>query len=212
MNKPKIILIGGGGHCKSCIDVIEAEGKYQIEGILDLPGKLGNEILGYKVIGNDNDIIEFAKQGFSFLLTVGHLGNPVLRKKLFNEVEKYQGNLPIIISPLAYVSKHAKIEKGTIIMHQTLVNANAKIGKNCIINNKSLIEHDATIGGNTHISTGAIVNGACKVGENGLVGSSSVIKHLIQIKENTIIGAGAVVVKDITESGVYVGSPAKKIK
>ena len=211
MNMKKIILIGGGGHCKACIDVIEAESKFQIEGILDLSEKLGSEILGYKVIGNDNDILEFAKQGFSFLLTIGHLGNPSLRIKLFEEVEKLGGELPIIISPSAIVSKYSTVQEGTIIMHNVLVNANAKIGTNCIINNKALIEHDAIIEDNTHISTGAIVNGACKVGKNGLVGSSSVIKHLIQIEENTIIGAGSVVVKDITESGVYVGSPAKKI-
>lgn len=212
MNKQKIILIGGGGHCKSCIDVIEAESKFQIEGILDLPEKFGNEILGYKVIGNDGDIIKFAKQGYNFLITIGHLGNPRLRKKLFNEVRENGGELPIIISPLAHVSKYTKIGKGTIIMHQTLINADAKIGENGIINNKSLIEHDAIIGHNTHISTGAIVNGDCKVNHNCLIGSGSVIKHSISICENTIIGAGSVVVKDITESGVYVGSPAKRNK
>ncbi len=27
--------MGGGGHCKSCIDVIEQEGKYKIAGIVD---------------------------------------------------------------------------------------------------------------------------------------------------------------------------------
>ena len=212
MNKPKIILVGGGGHCKSCIDVIEAEGKYQIEGILDLPEKLGEIILNYKVIGNDDDIPMYAEQGFSFLITVGHLGNPNLRIKLFEEVKKIGGELPIIVSPSAIVSKYSTIQEGTIIMHQAIVNADATIGENCIINNKALIEHDVVIENNTHISTGAIVNGACKVGKNALIGSSSVIRHLIHIKENIIIGAGSIVVKNITESGVYVGNPAKKIK
>ena len=208
----KLILVGGGGHCKSCIDVIEAEGKYQIEGILDLPEKLGKKILKYKIIGNDNDIPKFAKQGFSFLITVGHLGDSNLRIKLFEEIKKTGEELPIIVSPSAIVSKYSTIQEGTIVMHQAIVNADTKIGENCIINNKALIEHDVEIENNTHISTGAIVNGACKVGENVLVGSSSVIKQLIHVKENTIIGAGSVVVKDITEPGVYVGSPAKKIK
>jgi len=212
MKMKKIILIGGGGHCKACIDVIESDGKYQIEGILDLPEKLGEQILNYKVIGKDGDISKFAKQGFSFLITVGHLGNSNLRIKLFKEVKKLGGVLPVIISPSAITSKYATIQEGTIVMHQVIVNADARIGVNCIINNKALIEHDAEIGNNTHISTGAIVNGACKVGENVLVGSASVIKHLISVKANTIIGAGSVVVKDIKESGVFVGCPAKKIK
>jgi len=48
--KEKIILIGGGGHCKSCIDVVEQQGKYQIAGIVDLPEKLHQKLLGYEVI------------------------------------------------------------------------------------------------------------------------------------------------------------------
>ena len=31
----KIILIGAGGHCASCIDVIENEKKYEIIGLID---------------------------------------------------------------------------------------------------------------------------------------------------------------------------------
>ena len=211
MNKQKIILIGGGGHCKACIDVIEQENKFDIAGIIDIPEKLGERILEYEIIGNDDDIPKLAKDN-NFLITLGHLGNPKLRIKLFNLVKDNGGKFPIIISPLAYISNHSEILEGTIIMHNVLVNANAKIGTNCIINNKALIEHDAIIEDNVHISTGAIVNGDCIVDENNLIGSGSVLKHSIRIKSNTIIGAGAVITKDITESGVYVGSPAKKIK
>jgi len=212
MSKQKIILIGGGGHCKACIDVVEQENTFKITGILDLPEKFGENILGYQIIGNDNDIAKYAKQGYKFLITVGHLGNPKLRTKLFNEVKKNSGKLPVIISPLAYVSKHSKIEKGTIIMHNSIINANSKIGKNCIVNNKALIEHDCVVGDNVHISTNATINGECKIDDACFIGSSSVINHLTNVTNNTIIGAGAVVTKDITESGVYVGSPAKKIK
>ncbi len=212
MNKQKIILVGGGGHCKACIDVIETENKFEIFGVLDIPDKLNNSILKYKVVGNDNDIKKYAKQGYSFLITIGHLGNPQLRRKLFKIIKSNNGNLPIIISPLAHVSKYAKIEDGTIIMHQAIVNTGAKIDENCIINNKALIEHDTIIENNTHISTGTIINGDCKVGKNSFIGSNTVINHSINITSDTIIGAGSVVTKDITESGVYVGSPARKIK
>ena len=212
MNKQNIILVGGGGHCKACIDVIEQENKFQIYGILDLPENLGNDILGYKIIGNDDDIAKYAQEGYNFLITIGHLVNPNLRIKLFNNLKKNGDDLSIIISPNAYVSKHSTIGNGTIVMHQAIVNTNSIIGENCIINNKALIEHDCKIGVNTHISTNAVVNGTCNIGNNCFIGSSSVIKNNTNICDNTIIGAGAVVTKDITEAGVYVGSPAKKIK
>ncbi len=210
--KPEIILIGGGGHCKSVIDVIEAENKYKIAGIIDVPEKLGHEVLGYKIIGNDNDIPNFAKQYKYFFITVGHIKIPDLRIKLFNFVKKEEGEFPIIISPNAYVSKHAKVGEGTVIMHNVVVNADTKIGNNCIINNKALIEHDCFIGNNCHISTSAVVNGGLQIEDNCFIGSNSVTKQYISIASNTIIGAGAVVTKNITESGIYAGSPARKIK
>lgn len=210
--KPKIILIGGGGHCKAVIDVIETESKYKIAGIIDTPEKLGQKILGYKIIGNDGDITKFAKGGYCFHITVGHIETPALRIKLFETVKKAGGKLPIIISANAHVSIHSKIEEGTIIMHHAIINTDSKIGRNCIINNKALIEHDCKIGNNCHISTNAVINGTCLVNDNCFVGSNSVLRNDISIISNTIIGAGATVTKNISESGVYVGSPAKKIK
>lgn len=55
-----ILLIGGGGHCLSCIDVIEQEGNYQISGIVDRAEKLGQTILEYPVIGTNNGLIYLA--------------------------------------------------------------------------------------------------------------------------------------------------------
>ncbi len=208
----KLILIGGGGHCKACIDVIELENKYQIAGILDLPQRQGEKILGYKIIASDDAIPRLAKKGYSFLITIGHLGKPDLRNKIFGIVKQSGGEMPVIKSPLAHVSNHSCIKEGTIIMHQVIINADAQIGNNCIINNKALIEHDVIIGNNTHISTSAIINGACSIGQNTLIGSATVLKHVINVGDNIIIGAGSVVTKDILESGVYVGAPAKKIK
>lgn len=211
-NKPQIILIGGGGHCKAVIDVIEAENKYRIAGIIDMPEKLGQKILNYKVIGNDNDIVKFAQQYELFFITIGHIKTPELRIKLFEKVKKAGGKFPVIISPNAYVSKHTKIDEGTIIMHNVVINADTTVGKNCIINNKALIEHDCKIGNHCHISTNAVINGTCEIKNRCFLGSSTVLYNNISVISNTIIGAGATVTKNITESGVYVGTPARKIK
>jgi sugar O-acyltransferase (sialic acid O-acetyltransferase NeuD family) len=212
MSKIKLILIGGGGHCKSCIDVIESEGKYSIMGVLDLPNELGNKVLNYRVIGNDNDIDKYAEYGYSFLITLGHMGNSKRRKELFKLVNKVGGELPVIISSKAYVSKYANIGRGTIIMHNAIVNTEAIIGDNCIINSKALIEHDAMIGNDCHISTNAIINGNCKVGDDCFIGSNASLKNGIEIEKGSFIGIGSVVTKTVVEKGLYFGNPAKKIK
>lgn len=205
-----LILIGGGGHCKSLIGIAEKCG-FDILGIIDRPSEFGNKVLDYKVVGNDDEIEKFADKAV-FHITVGFIKNADLRIKLFDNVIKHNGKIATIISPNACVSKYSKIGEGTAIMNFANINADVAIGKNVIINNFANIEHDVTIGDHTHISTGAMINGDCNIGNRCFVGSQSVIANGIRICDDVIIGAGAVVVKDITQKGIYVGNPAKLIK
>lgn len=176
-----LILIGGGGHCKSCIEVIEASGEYIIKGILDLPENVGAEVLGYSIIGSNQDISSFVDLNYSFLITVGSIGDSTKRIELYNLVLSLGGRFATIIAPTAYVSKSAVIGKGSIVMHQAFVNASVVIGDDCIINSKALIEHDATIGDHCHISTGSIVNGGTVIGARTFFGSGAVSKQYISI-------------------------------
>lgn len=189
----KLVLIGGGGHCKSCIDVIEIENKFEIVGILDIKEKVGQKVLGYEIIGDDEDIEKYSKEGYFFLITLGQIKTPDLRVKIFETLKSMNAKIATVISPLAYVSKHAEIAEGTIIMHHALVNADSKIGQNCIINSKALIEHDTVIENHCHISTGAIVNGNVSISEKSFVGSNSTIVHGAKVTENSFIKAGSLV-------------------
>jgi sugar O-acyltransferase (sialic acid O-acetyltransferase NeuD family) len=190
-----IILVGGGGHCTSCIDVIEQTGLYQIMGILDLPEKLGEKVLNYRVIGTDNELERFLPDCADFLITVGQIKSSALRKKLFQKIKMAGGNLPVIICPTAYVSRYANIEEGTIVMHQALINAGTSVGKGCIINTKALIEHEVVVGSFCHISTAAIVNGQVNIGDQCFIGSNTVIANNTNVAANSIIAAGSQIFK-----------------
>lgn len=206
MKRP-LILIGGGGHCKSAIEVAESAG-YEIKGILDMPDEVGKEVLpGHKVIGTDDEIPQYVEE-CDFVITVGFIKNPALRIKLYNNVKAAGGRLATIIASTAHVSKYAELGEGTVIMHHAFVNAGAKIGDNCIINTFVNIEHDAEVGNQCHISTGTMVNGECKIGENCFIGSQSVCANCIEIASDIIVGAGSVVRKSIRVKGIYAGNPA----
>ena len=187
----EIILVGGGGHCKSVIDVIEQEAKYKIAGIIDKKELIGSNVLGYKIIGCDDDLVKLKEKFQHAVITVGHVKSNASRIKLFSLLKELNFYMPCIVSPLAYVSKHAYIDEGTVVMHHALINSDAKIGKNCIINSKALIEHDAIIEDNCHISTASVINGGVTVKENTFYGSNATSKEYIEV--SGFIKAGSVV-------------------
>ena len=188
-----IIIVGGGGHCRSCIDVIEQEGKFFIEGIIDKPNKVGEEVLGYPIIGTDNDLSQIAKKFPLFLITLGQIRSAGPRINLFEILSALKVHFPVIKSPLSYVSPHAHIGKGTIIMHGVIVNSNASIGENCIINTNSLLEHDSIVEDHCHIATGAIVNGGVSIGSGSFIGSGVVTKQYISIPPMSFVKANTTV-------------------
>ena len=194
----KIVLVGAGGHGVSSADVIETENKYKIYGFVDEKKKIS--LQKYKIIGSDKDLVKIRKTTNNALVVVGQIKNLFLREKIFKKLVRYKFNFPIIISPLAYVSKNASLGKGTIIMHKAIVNSNAKIGKNCIINTGAIIEHDVIIGDNCHISTGTIVNGGVVIKNNSFVGSGAVIKQNIKIGKACLINAKKFVNKNLKDN------------
>lgn len=198
----KLILVGGGGHCESCIDVIESTGLYSIEGIVDIKEKIGQKVLDYKIIAADDEFEELSKSYRTFLLTLGQIKSPSLRNKLFSKLKSLGVQLPSIISSTAYVSKFSNVGEGTIVMHRAFVNANARIGGNCIINTGAIIEHDVEVGENCHISTGAILNGGVKIGKDSFFGSSSVTREYITIGSNVVVSAGVRVMRDVAAGRV----------
>lgn len=201
-----LILIGGGGHCQSVIEVAESTGR-EILGILDLPEEVGKLVLGYPILGTDDQLTDYVKT-CEFVITVGFIKNPSLRIRLFNRVREAGGVLATLIAGTAYVSRHASLGAGTVVMHHAFVNAGAVVGENVIINTFCNIEHGVSIGNQCHISTGTMVNGDCKIGNNCFIGSQSVLANGISVCDDVVVGAGSLVRKSIIKPGVYSGNPA----
>lgn len=202
----ELILIGGGGHARACIDVIEMEAKFDIAGIVDSHLTSHDCVSNYPILGSDADLQKLLlKNPYSFI-AVGQIISPDIRISLFNKLKSYHAIIPVIKSPLAYLSKSAQVGEGSILMHRAVVNANARIGANCIINSSSLVEHDAEIGAHCHISTGALINGGVLIGEGCFVGSGAIIREGIQIGDRVHIGAGQVVLRNISTGTKVRGS------
>jgi sugar O-acyltransferase (sialic acid O-acetyltransferase NeuD family) len=204
MGKPSLILVGAGGHAHACIDVIEQHGHYQIAGIVGMPEQLHSRHLGYAVIAADDNLSQLSGPHPFAVITVGQIQSPGSRIRLYEMVARIGFQLPSIVAPTAYVSRHATIGAGTVVMHGAIINAAAKVGSNCIINTRALVEHDATVEDHCHISTGAILNGDARVGAGSFVGSGSVIKEGVSIGQNCVVGMGLTVRRDLADHSRFV--------
>lgn len=192
------------------IEAAESAG-LTIAAVLDVAQNVGGEVLGCKIIGTDHDIEKYAAT-HEFIITVGHIKDSSIRRKIAEKIEAVGGKLATIKASTASVSRHATIGAGTVVLHGAMVNAAATVGKNCIINTLANIEHDASIGDFCHISTGAMVNGNCTVGGDTFVGSQSVMLNGIYIPAGCVVAAGSFVRKSIGERGIYAGNPAILMK
>jgi sugar O-acyltransferase (sialic acid O-acetyltransferase NeuD family) len=191
----KLIMLGAGGHAKSCLNVIEQDKQYKIFYIFD-KNKNITSINNYEVFHNLN-IIKKSNKNLYGIVSVGQIHSAKVRIKLFKEIIKLKIIPEKIISKNSLISKFSNIGAGTIIMNNCNINANSEIGENCIINTGSIIEHDVTIESHCHVSTGVIINGGVSIGKGSFVGSGSIICHGVNIKENSFIPMGSVIKKNV---------------
>lgn len=205
MKKKKILLIGAGGHALSVIDVVERQDKYGIIGLVGLSEEVGVFKLGYPVLGNDDDLKKIFSKCERAIITIGQISSSIPRENMYSLASNIGFKFPSVASPLAYVSQHARIGLGTIIMHGAIINAGATVGNNCIINSKALIEHGCKVGSNCHVATGAILNGDVDIGSGSFIGSGSVIQQGIKIGANVVVGMGLFVRQDIPDGLHFYG-------
>lgn len=206
----KLLLLGGGGHCRSVLDTVLSLAQYDEIGIIDYTD---SSCLGVPVIGTDDDVPLLVKEGWTeACITVGSIGNCQTRKKLYRMAKQAGLNLPVITDPTAVVARGVKIEEGSYIGKLAVVNTGVLIGTCAIINTGALIEHDCEIGSFSHISPGSVICGQVRVGSDVHVGAGTVIRQQILVGDHALIGAGSVVVKNIPADTTSYGNPCKVIE
>lgn len=201
-----LVLIGGGGHCKAAIDVIEVAG-FAIAGVLERPEVGLTEVLGHPILGGDDALPALITRGYQVLVTIGQIKSAAPRIRAFDAAQAAGAQLPCVVSPRAYVSRHATLGDGTLVLHGAVVNAAACVGRNVIVNSLALIEHDVEVGDHCHVATGARVNGNVTIGASCFIGSGAVLKNGISIGAGSVIGAGAVIRHDIPEGSFMSATP-----
>lgn len=201
----KLVIIGAGGHGKVVADIAKLKGYKDIVFLDDNSEK--KECGLYPIVGTTQDIEKYYNAHF----IVG-IGNNKVRRKLTSFLLEKQYDVTTLIHPSAVIDETVQIGHGTVIMANVVINADTTIGHGCIINTASSVDHDCCIQDYVHICPGVHIAGTVHIGDNTWIGIGSSVINNIYIVNDCMLGAGCVVVKDLLESGTYIGVPARRLK
>ncbi len=204
--KNKLLIIGASGHGKVVADIAIKMNKWKSIAFLD-DDKSIKSSMGLEIIGTSDDVFAHIND---YEIFVG-IGNNTTRQRFHEMLETFGASIPVLIHSNAVIGPHIDIGVGTVVMAGAIINCCTKIGKGCIVNTGSTIDHDNNIGDFVHISPGAHLAGTVYVGRGSWLGIGSVVSNNINITSGCQVGAGSVVVKDVTEPGVYVGVPVRRV-
>lgn len=201
------MIIGASGHGKSVADVALKMNRWEEIVFVD-DAKRDHPVMGIEVIGTVADVDSYLHT-YDVFVAIGH---NAARERIQERLERKGARVPILIHPNAVIGEEVEIKSGTVIMAGAIVNCCVQIGKGCIINTGATVDHDNVIGDYVHLSPGAHTAGSVTIGNGTWLGIGSAVSNNVSIASGCLIGAGGVVVRDLTEAGVYVGVPARRMK
>lgn len=166
--------------------------------------------MGIPVVGTDADLPALFTGGWKdAAVTVGSVGRPEARRRLFQRLKEIGFALPPVISSDAVIGRGVRVAEGTFIGKRAVVNAGSRVGLCAIVNTGAIAEHDCVIGSFAHVSPGAVLCGEVQVGENSHVGAGAVVRQQIRIGRDAVIGAGSVIIRDVPDRCTVVGNPGR---
>ena len=140
------------------------------------------------------------------------IGDPKVRFNMVSKLPKETKYFTHIHKSVIILSDNVELGEGSIVCAGSILTSNIKVGSHCHLNLQTTIGHDTTIGDFFTSAPGVKISGNCNIGHRVYFGTNSCVKQKIKITDDVTIGLNSGVVKDINESGVYIGTPSKKIK
>lgn len=198
-----LIIYGGGGHAKSLIDLIRAEGKFKIAGVVDDALPKGSRVLDVPVLGDGSSLLELRQKGIGMAINaVGGIGSIAPRLKVYERLKSAGYSCPTVIHPRAYLESNAHIGQGGQFFFNAYAGSEVKIGFGCIVNTGAILSHDCVLGDFVNISPGAILAGAVTIKERSLIGMGVTINLNVTVGAGARVGNSAVVKADVPENGI----------
>lgn len=207
--RPPVVVLGAGGHAKVVIELIRAEGVYEVAALLDADTS-PRQVLGVPVVGDDSAMERLRGEGIAHAFIA--LGSNGLRARVAAAARKLGYTLINAVSPSAIISPTASLGAGVAVMAGTVINAEARLEDLAILNTRASIDHDCLLGEACHVAPGSALAGCVIVGREAFLGAGTVVIPGVSIGEGAVIGAGACIVKDIPPRVLAMGVPARVVR
>ena len=178
----KLLLIGAGGFGRVVLE--HASDLYDCAFLDDGDAKV---VDGVPVMGKTSDLASFYPEYKLLLVTIG---NNNLRERLYQEAATIGYTFPNIIHPTAYISPHAHIGSGCVILNNAVVQNNARCGDGCILNPGVELHHDSSIGNYCLIYTNSVVRSLTHVGDRVWIGSNATISTSASVQDDVKVEDG----------------------
>jgi UDP-perosamine 4-acetyltransferase len=209
-----LVGFGAGGHAKVIVELLRTLGTHEVIGLLDPDHRLWNtRVVGVPVLGGDELMARLRTDGVeAAFIGVGSSGDMGPRQRVYLEALAHGFRIVSAVHPTAWVSASAHLGDGATVLGHAVVNTDAVLGENVLINTGAIVEHDCILGSHVHVASGAILAGRVTVGGGSHVGAGATVRDGCRIGSGVIVGAGAVVVRDVPDRVVVVGSPARVMR
>ncbi len=204
--KPQVAILGAGAQAREVIDVFEQAGTHEIVGVVAGEPPEGGAVYGYPHLGDDGVLPGLLGRG------IGHafvgVGDNRVRLGLIQRLRALGFELPNAISPRAYVSPHARLGVGIVVMHGAVVSVGAEIGDGVILNHSSVVGHDARLGRGVHIAA-ALIGARAEIGEGTNVWPRATVTLGVRVGAWATIGAGSLLLRDVPARTTVAGLPGR---
>ena len=213
MSKPTILLIGARGHARAVADVIKAENRFQIAGLIDSFQEAGAICFGYKVLGGEQDVPKICSEANISHMFIA-IGDNFQRQAMADRIKRVLSNIQLIspIHPSVIICSDVEIGDGTVIMPGVIVGSGSSIAEGCLLNTASSLDHDCTMEAWSSLAPGVVTGGDVRLGARSSIGLGACIKNSINIGCDTVIGIGAALVEDIPDNVIAYGVPCRVIR
>lgn len=200
----RLAILGASGHGKVVADTAIASNWREVVFFDDRWPDLVS-IGPWKVCGNTQQLLASLNDIDGVIVAIG---NCAVRIEKHCVLKAASARFATVVHPRAWVSPHAKLGDGCVVMAGAVINIGASLGNAGIVNTGATVDHDCILGEAVHISPGAHLAGDVCVGDASWIGVGAAVRQGIVIGSGVMVGAGAVVVKPIPDGETVIGNPA----